>query len=717
MNFLRKTAQWIKELFGLNPSRIGIVGYPSIGKTVYLTILYGICGVLKKCQKMTMMAGKSQQYFQAKWNWMTGVERQFLQGTEDTTRFDFKITLDPSRFFCSQTRKVDFIDPPGEVFTVNPQADAEVVKKVEAFLDKTDALLFLIEPDDFDFVALAVKLKALLSTVAQNQEDFEQNQAAFIAQHCDELQIKLLPEQGGASFSRMKDVISGFMQHADDNNLDTTVDELMKLYKQDANDRAVALMNYIGDRLDKKRFTNIAVVITKADKLSPFRQTSPRPTVLVPDHLQGYQKIKGGNVQKLAQALSEFWKNHDDRWPPILQQLFETYQHFFADLSKIKGDYQVFFVSAIGDVAWDDETHRMRPPREIRPQGIEGPVEWCLRQIVRHKINRLGLLKHFLILLVLVLISWPIQTFNKNIGPALKDANIINDIDTWKNGYTQWWASILGSGGIQHRSQLLQLQTYWQQLTDLKAQLDDVLSDEAKIKHALDKLHANVRELKISDDEIRQIQEQLQRAISEVLQWLALKTKYAELRTRLEPDFHYQLDCCLPNKNNCQDTLDFSQQVSLQTVQEKVKVIQGALPQQPQYKKLVCLKDKLHSATRQISDWNNNGMPLKFKHGEIPPAFIGLDTKLIVLFGGDEIHSGDDIRWQPKKRRYFKFSAVDSADNVKYEASYKAPIEFVNNICWDDKLLNVEVRPFFEVYLGELGSLFPSIQKSNCDKR
>jgi chorismate mutase len=716
MNFLKKTAEWIIELLGLNPSRIGIVGYPSIGKTVYLTMLYGICGVRKQCQKMTVRAGKSQQYFQAKWNWITGVERRFPQGTEEPTRFDFKITLDPSRIFCSQTKKIDFIDPPGEVFTVNPQADDEVVKKVEAFLDKTDALLFLIEPDDFDFVALAVKLKALLSTVAQNPTEFEQNQAAFIAQHCDKLQIKLLPEQGSASFSRMKDVISRFMQHADDNNVDTTVDALMTLYKQDANDRAVALMNYIGERLGNKRFTNVAVVITKADKLSPFRQTSPRPTILVPDQLQRHQNIRGGNVQQLAQALSEFWKNHDDRWPPILQQLFETYQHFFADLSRIKGDYQIFFVSAIGDVAWDDATHRTRPPQEIRPQGIEGPVEWCVRQIVRHKINRLRLLKHFLLLLLLVLISWPIQTFNKNIGPALKDANILNDIDTWKNGSAQWWASLLGSGGIQHRSQLLQLQAYWQQLADLKAQLDGALPDDAKIKQQLDKLHANVKGLKISDDETRQIQEQLQRAISEVQLWLEVKTNYAELKNRFVPDFHYQLDCCLSQQNNCQQTLDFSQQVSLPAVQEKVKVMQSALPQQPQYKNLVCLKDKLHRATRQINDWNDYGMRLKFKHGEIPPAFIGLDIKLVVLFGGDEIHSGDDIRWQPNKRRYFKFSAVDSAGTVQYEASYKAPVEFVNNICWDNKLLNLEVRPFLEAYLAELDSLFPNIQKSNCEK-
>jgi predicted ATPase len=125
MNILGKIAQWFKRFAGIKPIIIGIVGYPGIGKTVYLTTLYGISCVLRQSKKIKVIAGKSQQYFHTKWNQITGVERQFLQKQVQQTQFNFKITLVPSRAFRSQTLKVEFADPPGEALTVNPQASTQ----------------------------------------------------------------------------------------------------------------------------------------------------------------------------------------------------------------------------------------------------------------------------------------------------------------------------------------------------------------------------------------------------------------------------------------------------------------------------------------------------------------------------------------------------------------------------------------------------------------
>jgi hypothetical protein len=508
----------------------------------------------------------------------------------------------------------------------------------------------------------------------------------------------------------MMDVITDSLKHTNDNR---AVDTLVALYKQDAQDRVVAHINRIGKRLGKQKLINIAVVVTKADKLSPFQQTSPRPTILIPDQLRRYQNIKRGNIQTFTQALSEYWEKVDYRWPTIIRQLFETYEHFFKDLCNIKGDYQVFFVSAVGDVVWDTETRKTRPPATIRPQGIEKPVEWCVRQIARHKINRLGIAKHFLILPLLALIIWPLQTFNKNVGVALKETEILNEKDTWEKWSTRWWA--LGSVEVQRRHQLLQLQAYSIQFTDLKRRLADELENEGKIQQALNQLSATVGGIETTDDGVRQIQKELQGAIAEVQRWFNVKTDYTNLRNRFDPYFHYQLDCCLPDVNQCKETLDFSQQVSLQAVQETVNAIRATLPAQTQYEKLVCLNNQLDNATRKISEWRDNGMPLNFQHSDIPPAFTELDTRVVVLFGGDEIQRGDDITWLPNDKRDFKFLAVDSAENIKYQASYQEPFEFINNICWEEPL-RVGARPFFEVYLGELSSLFPTIQKSNCER-
>ncbi|HAI70193.1 MAG TPA: hypothetical protein DCM38_12255 [Gammaproteobacteria bacterium] len=701
MNWISKLAHGFKHLFGIKPTRIGIVGYPGIGKTVYLTILYGICGVLRKCEKMKVMAGKSQQYFHSKWNQITGVERQFLRGTEHATQFDFKMTLNPDRAFRSQTRRIEFVDPPGEALTVNPQAEAEEVNKVDAFLDEVDALLFLIEPDDFDFVALAVKLKALLESVAQDQAAFEQDKKAFITQHCDHLQIKLLPEQGSASLTTLIAVITDFMAHADENR---AVETLVALYKQDAVDRAVAHLNRIGERLDRP--INIAVVVTKADKLLPFQETRSRPTVLIPDQLRQYRNIKENDVDKLIHALSQYWGIRDDRWPPIIQQLFGMYEHFFNDLSRVKGDYQIFFVSAIGDVDWDQEQHKTRPPRTIRPQGIENPVEWCIRKMMHQQIqiNMFGIAKHFLIFLLLGLMIWPLQRFNNEIGPALEKAERLNDVAHWKTEATQWWTT--GNREVQRRYELQQLQVYWRLFTDLQHRL----KEDEQMRAALNALGTTVNQLEITEARTRQIKKTLQGAIYEAHIWLNVKSDYTDLRNRLDPHFHYQRDCCLSDANSCQETLAFSQQVSLQAIQYSVNQIRDALPPHPRMKKLVCFKQNLNHAAGQISKWSKKGMWLKF---QLPLAWNQLDPKRVVLLGSDEIQSGDDIKWLPNEKRDFKFLALDSADNIIYQTVYQEPYEFVNNICWTDSL-NLTVRPFFEIYLEKIGALFPPLDQNHC---
>jgi aspartate carbamoyltransferase regulatory subunit len=156
---------------------------------------------------------------------------------------------------------------------------------VDAFLDEVNALLFFIEPNDFDFIALAVKFRALLETASQNKPVFQKEETSFVAQQCDRLQIKPLP--GNA---RMIDnIITEFMEHADESR---AVAKLVALYKQDAQDRAIAHINRIGERLGKRKLITVAVIVTKADKLSPFKQTSPRPTVLIPDRVKVSCKMR-----------------------------------------------------------------------------------------------------------------------------------------------------------------------------------------------------------------------------------------------------------------------------------------------------------------------------------------------------------------------------------------------------------------------------------------
>jgi hypothetical protein len=692
MNWMSK--EGFKRFFGMKPIKIGLVGYPGIGKTVYLTILYGLCAVLRKCEKMTLMAGKSQHYFQSKWNQLTGVERQFLQGTEQATQFDFKMTLTPQHAFRFQSQRIEFVDPPGEALTVNPQADANEVKKVDAFLNEVDALLVMIEPDDFDFVALGVKLKALLERIIQDQRAFEQDKKAFVIQQCDQLQIKLLPEQGSASLTSMIAMLSDMIGSYEDNR---AVETLLALYKQDAQDRAVAHLNRIGERLDRP--LSLAVVVTKADKLLPFQDSRPRPTVLIPDQLREYKHIKADEVDKLVRALSQYWGNRDDRWPPIIQQLFDLYAHFFNDLSRVKGDYQIFFVSAMGDVDWDQTQQKTRPPRTIRPLGIENPITWCLRQIKPHHFNRLGLGKHFVILLILALMIWPIQRFNHEIGPRLEKTETLNAPAYWKN--QEWWA--IGNREVARRYELLQMQAYWETFNNWQQDLED----EEKMIAKLNALNTAINVLDITDDRTYHTQKILQRLIYETKIGLKVKSDYNQLRNTLVPEFHYQVDCCLSENKACQETLRLSQQVSLRALQKRVKTIRNNIPPRPRSKALLCFKKQLDYAAGQMRLWYKKGKWLTFEHGEMP-SLNQRDKKMVILFGSNEIEKGEGFRWFPNHERNFKFLMLDSQDNIIKQAVYQDPYEFVNNICWNEEM-NLTVRPFFEIYLQELTALFPPI--------
>ncbi len=562
---------------------------------------------------------------------------------------------------------------------VKPQASRQKIEKIDAFLDDVDALLFFIEPDDFDFMALAVKLRALLEVVTKN----DLIDISCLIEYCDKLQIKQLPAKGSASLMQMREIITDYQEGSEESD---TVTKLVALYKQDAQDRVVAHINRITARLCKQNLTHLAVIITKADKLSPFKQTKERPTVLIPDHLRKYQS---NNVQQLAHVLSQYWGKVDDRWDPIIMQLFEIYEHFFNDLSQIKGDYQVFFVTAMGDVDWDKEEHRMRPPKTIKPQGIEDSIEWCVHQISRHKINKLKIARHFLILFLLsVFILFPIHSYNKNLEHALR-------FDTWEELSSQWWAP----DAVQHHYQLLQLQAYQVQFNNLKSMLDSELQDEIQIKSSLNQLTTDLQQLKITE-KFSHIKKDLQTEIYERKQWLKVKTNYITFKNKFNPDYHYQLECCLHKNNQCHETIDFSNQVSLSKLQIILESLLQPLQNPVKYKKLVCLKKTLQNANLQIKQWHKTGLPLHF--GEISP-------KLLVHLGTHPIQSGDKITWNSTE----KLKVVNVNGEIKYQVTYQEPYEFVNNICWNS-LQTLKMRPFFELYLKQLDALFPIIDEASC---
>ncbi|OQY51206.1 MAG: hypothetical protein DRR08_03155 [Candidatus Parabeggiatoa sp. nov. 2] len=172
---------------------------------------------------------------------------------------------------------------------------------------------------------------------------------------------------------------------------------------------------------------SIAVIIAKADELDVFRQSPDRPYVLIPPHLE-HLKFKQGpdRLDNLRDALKSYWEKQDTRWGSIIDQLLTgPFKSLFLKLMSFPGDFQIFFVSAVGE-AKRDKNGFMQPPQgedAFKPAGVDKPVLWTAQQIYSHAmiyraIRRM--LRWAILPIVLLLIPAALFTYNALFQSALE---------------------------------------------------------------------------------------------------------------------------------------------------------------------------------------------------------------------------------------------------------------------------------------------------------
>ena len=127
---------------------------------------------------------------------------------------------------------------------------------------------------------------------------------------------------------------------------------------------------------------SVGIVISHADELPPFDNGKPQPYVLIPAELDRFKFVKNERkIQKAQELLKDkliaYWAERNKEWCPYIEELFseEIRRELWTPLMKSSGDYQVFFVSSVGEVEINESGAR-NPVFPVEPIAITAPLIW-----------------------------------------------------------------------------------------------------------------------------------------------------------------------------------------------------------------------------------------------------------------------------------------------------------------------------------------------------
>lgn len=164
-------------------------------------------------------------------------------------------------------------------------------------------------------------------------------------------------------------------------------DRVVLCYKRASNARFMAATERLqeiitGCQSEGTTHRSVAIVIVKADELEVFRQSPRKPFVLIPPEIEPLKfKEDSNRLGLLRDALKKHWGKVDARWGKVLDELFDgPLKGLLLRLMSFPGDFQIFFVSSVGEVE-RDSLGFPRPPRILKPEGVDAPMLWTAHQI------------------------------------------------------------------------------------------------------------------------------------------------------------------------------------------------------------------------------------------------------------------------------------------------------------------------------------------------
>jgi len=296
----------------------------------------------------------------------------------------------------------------------------EMVREVEGILDSKENIESLLKGlfRDAELKYLLRKYELNVEPILANAQELSQTRTPS-GKPVDVLFriIELIQESATSEDTELLQNIESYFRVESNNRLMAAVTRLQEIQKK------AELESNAADR-------SIALIIAKADELDVFRQSPERPYVLIPPKLE-HLKFKSGDdrLDNLRKALEDYWEKQDTRWRSIINQLFTgPFKSLFLKLMSFPGDFQIFFVSSVGEVE-RDKSGFVQPPQgenDFKPKGVDQPVLWTARQIYSyamvHRASR-RLLRGALFPLVLLLIPAALFIYNIIFQSAVEGEN------------------------------------------------------------------------------------------------------------------------------------------------------------------------------------------------------------------------------------------------------------------------------------------------------
>ena len=147
-----------------------------------------------------------------------------------------------------------------------------------------------------------------------------------------------------------------------------------------------ALAQMIGSHIDRdgnlKKQIPVAIVVPKCDLVPGLKdKESDKYAYLIPEELRHLRYDSDiGELERslIAHWTGEGWKEADE----VISGLFYSYRGMITNLADSRIDYQVFFVSAVGSVRWDDASQKYLPPvGGPKPRWVRKPFLWYSERV------------------------------------------------------------------------------------------------------------------------------------------------------------------------------------------------------------------------------------------------------------------------------------------------------------------------------------------------
>ena len=132
------------------------------------------------------------------------------------------------------------------------------------------------------------------------------------------------------------------------------------------------LITHSNSKTELLQHKPIAIIVPKCDQLPGFENSSPIIS-LIPGKLMCLRHTR--DLENFKQELTSYW-THEQQFSgaeELIDSLFneERYGQMIRDLMNIRANFQVFFVTAVGEVFFDQQSRSFLPPvNGPSPRGV-----------------------------------------------------------------------------------------------------------------------------------------------------------------------------------------------------------------------------------------------------------------------------------------------------------------------------------------------------------